>query len=73
MIAPHDNGDQVNENNVTAASAKMQPVYSIVAPVFNEEETLPHFYTRMIQVMDAVGEPFELILINDGSSDGTFA
>ena len=72
MIAPHDNGDQVNENDAIAVSARMQPVYSIVAPVFNEEETLPHFYTRMIQVMDAVGEPFELILINDGSSDGTF-
>jgi dolichol-phosphate mannosyltransferase len=44
--------------------ALTQPVYSIVAPVFNEEETLPHFYERMIAVMEQVGEPFELVLIN---------
>lgn len=49
------------------------PVYSIVAPVFNEEETVPHFYQRVIAVMEQVGEPFELILVNDGSRDGSFA
>jgi len=49
-----------------------QPVYSIVAPVFNEEETLPHFYERVISVMDGVGEPFELLFVNDGSSDKSY-
>jgi len=49
-----------------------QPVYSIVAPVFNEEETIPHFYERIIAVMDELGESFELILVNDGSRDGSF-
>ncbi|MEO7020980.1 MAG: glycosyltransferase family 2 protein [Ktedonobacteraceae bacterium] len=49
------------------------PVYSIVAPVFNEEETVPHFYQRVIEVMEQVGEPFELVLVNDGSRDGSFA
>jgi len=47
-------------------------VYSIVAPVFNEEETLPHFYERIVQVMEQVGEPFELLLVNDGSRDNSF-
>jgi polyisoprenyl-phosphate glycosyltransferase len=47
-------------------------VYSIVAPAVNEEDTLPHFYERVVAVMEQVGEPFELVLINDGSSDGTF-
>lgn len=51
----------------------MRPVYSIVAPVFNEEETLPHFYKRVIEVMEGIGEPFELILINDGSRDGSYS
>src|SRR5690349_4478818 len=50
----------------------MQPVYSVVAPVFNEEETLSHFYKRMIGVMEALGEPFELLLVNDGSRDSSF-
>jgi len=48
------------------------PVYSVVAPVFNEEETLPHFYARVMAAMERLGEPFELVLINDGSRDGSF-
>ena len=47
-------------------------MYSIVAPAVNEEDTLPHFYERVVAVMEQVGEPFEVVLINDGSSDGTF-
>ena len=47
-------------------------MYSIVAPAINEEDTLPHFYERVVAVMEQVGEPFEVVLINDGSSDGTF-
>lgn len=46
-----------------------QPIYSVIAPVFNEQETLPHFYQRIIAVMEQVGEPFELIFVNDGSRD----
>ncbi|WP_170142452.1 glycosyltransferase [Thermosporothrix hazakensis] len=48
------------------------PTYSIVAPVFDEEETLPHFYQTVVNVMEEVGEPFELVLINDGSRDGSY-
>jgi polyisoprenyl-phosphate glycosyltransferase len=51
----------------------MRPVYSIVAPVFNEEETLPHFYKRVVEVMEGIAEPFELILVNDGSRDGSYS
>jgi polyisoprenyl-phosphate glycosyltransferase len=50
-----------------------QPVHSIVAPVFNEVETLPYFYERVIAVMEGLGEPFEIILIDDGSTDGSAA
>lgn len=52
--------------------ALTRPVYSIVAPVFNEEETIPHFYERVVAVMEKLGEPFELVLVNDGSRDGSF-
>ena len=48
------------------------PTYSIVAPVFNEEETLPHFYEEVVTVMEGLAEPFEIILINDGSIDGSY-
>jgi polyisoprenyl-phosphate glycosyltransferase len=53
------------------ATERARPVYSIVAPAVNEEDTLPHFYERVVAVMEQVGEPFEVVLINDGSSDGT--
>ncbi len=43
-----------------------------MAPVYNEEETLPVFYERMTAVMEGLGEPYELVLINDGSRDGSY-
>jgi len=49
-----------------------RPVISVVAPVFNEEETLPEFYRRVRAVMDGLGEPWELVLVDDGSSDDSF-
>ncbi len=49
------------------------PIYSIIAPAFNEAETLPHFYERITHVMEEIGEPFEVVLINDGSRDRTYS
>jgi glycosyltransferase involved in cell wall biosynthesis len=46
-----------------------RPRYSIVAPVFNEEETLPEFYRRTRAVMDQLDGDCELILVFDGSRD----
>jgi glycosyltransferase involved in cell wall biosynthesis len=47
------------------------PKYSIVAPVFNEHECLPEFYKRICKVMDAAHSTWELLLIDDGSTDGS--
>ncbi|MCB0163546.1 MAG: glycosyltransferase family 2 protein [Anaerolineae bacterium] len=44
---------------------------SIVAPCWNEEETLPELYRRIAEVMEKLGECWELVLINDGSTDDT--
>ncbi len=49
----------------------MQPIYSIIAPVFNERESLPVLLDRLQGVMDATGEAWELILVDDGSTDGS--
>lgn len=56
----------------TTDTTMAQPMYSIVAPVFNEAETLPHFYKRIVEVMEGLSDPFELILINDGSRDDSY-
>ena len=44
---------------------------SVVVPCFNEEESIPLFYEEMERVRTAMGEEFEYIFINDGSSDKT--
>lgn len=44
---------------------------SIVAPVYNEEGVLDALYERVSRVLDGAGEAWELILVNDGSRDGS--
>ena len=48
-----------------------QPVFSIIAPCYNEEENVPRLYERVKSVMEDMGESWELVLINDGSRDET--
>ena len=50
---------------------KKQPVYSVVIPVYNEQEVLSEAYSRLTDVMTGMGDPYELIFINDGSKDDT--
>jgi len=45
--------------------------FSIIAPIFNEIESLPELYRRVFTTMDQVGESWELILVDDGCTDGS--
>lgn len=45
------------------------PKYSLIIPIYNEEETIPELYRRVSDVMDSLDDSVELILINDGSGD----
>ena len=47
--------------------------YSIVVPLHNEQENVTDLYARLKSVMEASGETFEMVLVDDGSIDGTFA
>ncbi len=46
--------------------------YSIVVPFHNEEENVTALYDRLKAVMEQVGDSFELVLVDDGSSDRTY-
>src|SRR5271167_2859552 len=48
------------------------PRYSIVVPLHNEEENVTDLYDRLKAVMESNGESFELVLVDDGSSDRSF-
>ena len=48
-----------------------EPIFSVIAPIYNELENLPLLYAQVREVMDSTGEPWELILVDDGSSDGS--
>lgn len=44
---------------------------SIIIPIFNEEENLPILHGKVSEAMEAIGRDWELVLINDGSSDNS--
>jgi glycosyltransferase involved in cell wall biosynthesis len=46
--------------------------YSIVVPFHNEEDSVTELYDRLKAVMESNGAPFELVFVDDGSSDRTF-
>jgi glycosyltransferase involved in cell wall biosynthesis len=46
--------------------------YSIVVPFYNEQENIPPLYIKLTEVMDAIGERYELVFVDDGSKDKTF-
>ncbi|BAZ06739.1 glycosyltransferase family 2 protein [Calothrix sp. NIES-3974] len=47
----------------------MQPTYSIVIPIYNEQENIPEMYRRLSLVMEDLDAECELILVDDGSRD----
>lgn len=48
-----------------------RPTLSVVVPVFNEEEVLPALGERLGRALDATGESWEIVLVDDGSSDAS--
>jgi undecaprenyl-phosphate 4-deoxy-4-formamido-L-arabinose transferase len=49
------------------------PEISVVIPVYNEQRTLEEVVRRTVGVLDALGRPYELIVVDDGSADGTWS
>ena len=45
---------------------------SVIVPLYNEEESLPELHAWIKRVMDANGFCYEIIFVNDGSTDGSW-
>lgn len=50
---------------------KEKITYSVVAPIYNEIEIVDEFCKRVTDVMNSTGEIWELVLVDDGSTDGS--
>ena len=52
---------------------ELPPELSIVVPLYNEAESLPPLVEQLLAALRPLGRSFELVLVDDGSSDGTAA
>ena len=49
-----------------------QPLISVVIPLYNEADAIDELYRQLTQVLEAYGRPYEVIVADDGSTDGSF-
>jgi undecaprenyl-phosphate 4-deoxy-4-formamido-L-arabinose transferase len=55
-----------------APESEPGPELSVVVTLYNEAETLEDLYRRTVKTLDELGRPFELVFVDDGSTDGSF-
>ena len=48
-----------------------EPRWSVVIPAFNEARRLPRYLEEIVSCLGTRGEPWEVIVVDDGSTDGT--
>ncbi len=64
------------KNSAPTVTPRQEPrprLLSIICPAFNEEANLDAFAIAVEAAMRSLGQPYEIVFVNDGSSDATFA
>ena len=49
------------------------PDLSIILPIYNEADNIPYLYDELVSVLESIGHSFEIIAVDDGSRDNSFA
>jgi undecaprenyl-phosphate 4-deoxy-4-formamido-L-arabinose transferase len=57
----------------TAMRPDGAPAVSVIVPIYDEEQSVDELYVRTVAALEADARSFELIFVDDGSRDGTFA
>jgi glycosyltransferase involved in cell wall biosynthesis len=68
----HDFGRTTKDHAVPVREAAT-PVLSVIVPMFNEASNVDALFARLVPVMEGLGQPYEIICIDDGSRDDTLA
>jgi undecaprenyl-phosphate 4-deoxy-4-formamido-L-arabinose transferase len=57
----------------TAMRPEGAPAVSVIVPIYDEEQSVDELYVRTVAALETDARSFELIFVDDGSRDGTFA
>lgn len=68
-----DPGQSITDRTIATAprEGNSRMSISVVIPIFNEEENVSRLYDALQEVMPELGRPYELVLVDDGSTDST--
>lgn len=61
------------QDGATAPNESSKELISVVIPLYNEQESLEPLHGELTEVLNQLGNPYELIFVNDGSNDGSSA
>lgn len=68
---------QMAKSTAPSNSAPLASAYavdiSVVIPIYNEEESIPPLYQALTAALEKIGKTYEIIFVDDGSSDGSYA
>jgi glycosyltransferase involved in cell wall biosynthesis len=58
-----------SSHNISSPQLPVHQGVSVVIPIYNEEESIPYLYSELKSVLVSMNEPYQIILVDDGSKD----